>query len=272
MNGYIYKIENKVNGKAYIGQTRQKIGKRFTQHRYSLNKGNHKNVLLQLAWSKYGGENFTFEIIKNCDINDLDEIEIREIKRYMSEGKSYNIELGGNTNKEVTDITRKRMSLKAKRRFSDESYRIKNAAMVKESWEKGKYDSRKKLLRETCNDFICIDNMKVYKTMSELSEELGVNPKSVYNMCTGQMGSAYGNGGKRYQIAYYVEGKEYKLKELPTKAKKVKCITTGEIYKSIAQASEMTGIRSGNIVRNCKGQGKSAGKLPDGTKLEWSYL
>ena len=32
MNGYIYKFTNKINGKVYIGQTRQKLKTRYNQH------------------------------------------------------------------------------------------------------------------------------------------------------------------------------------------------------------------------------------------------
>lgn len=52
----------------------------------------------------------------------------------------------------------------------------------------------------------------------------------------------------------------------------VKCITTNIIYESISEAELLTGICHQNIGKCCNGSRKSAGKLPDGTKLEWEYL
>lgn len=55
--------------------------------------------------------------------------------------------------------------------------------------------------------------------------------------------------------------------------KKVICLTTGEIYNSIGAAAEAKGLSKSNLSAVClkKPQCKTAGKLPDGTKLEWSF-
>lgn len=58
----IYKITNKVNGKFYIGSSRN-IDKRLREHKRELRLNIHINPHLQSAWNKYGSENFTFEII-----------------------------------------------------------------------------------------------------------------------------------------------------------------------------------------------------------------
>ena len=58
----IYKIENKVNGKVYIGQSID-IEKRWKSHISYLNKGIHRNKHLQSAWDKYGEGNFDKKIL-----------------------------------------------------------------------------------------------------------------------------------------------------------------------------------------------------------------
>lgn len=58
----IYKIENKDNGKFYIGSALD-VHNRFAVHRKELNKNKHHNPHLQAAWNKYGKENFKFEIL-----------------------------------------------------------------------------------------------------------------------------------------------------------------------------------------------------------------
>ena len=55
-------------------------------------------------------------------------------------------------------------------------------------------------------------------------------------------------------------------------ARKTKCITTGKIFETTTAASKYYNVQRENICRCCKGVVKSAGKLPDGTKLEWEYI
>lgn len=61
----IYKIENNINKKIYIGSS-ENIARRWTDHIYLLNKNNHHSLPLQRAWSKYGASAFTFTILELC--------------------------------------------------------------------------------------------------------------------------------------------------------------------------------------------------------------
>ena len=58
MDYQIYKIENKVNGKFYIGVTKSKY--RFSSHKSNARRG--RNLPLCNAMRKYGEENFEFTI------------------------------------------------------------------------------------------------------------------------------------------------------------------------------------------------------------------
>ena len=53
MEGFIYKITNKVNGKSYIGQTRNTVEFRWRQHYKAKD-----NKYFHRAIQKYGKENF----------------------------------------------------------------------------------------------------------------------------------------------------------------------------------------------------------------------
>jgi len=55
------------------------------------------------------------------------------------------------------------------------------------------------------------------------------------------------------------------------RARKIKCITTGEIFTCISYACDKYGTTTANIGSCLNGRRKSAGKLPDGTKLFWQY-
>nr|DAU04495.1 MAG TPA: intron associated endonuclease [Caudoviricetes sp.] len=92
----IYKIENKVNGKVYIGQSID-IKIRWYNHRKELNGNRHHNEHLQNAWNKYGESQFIFNIIEECTVENIDEREIYWINYYnATNGKcGYNMTLGG---------------------------------------------------------------------------------------------------------------------------------------------------------------------------------
>ena len=54
--------------------------------------------------------------------------------------------------------------------------------------------------------------------------------------------------------------------------RKVICITTGKIFNSVTEASNYYNVARNTISFCCKVKLKSAGKLKDGTKLQWKYL
>lgn len=59
----IYKIENAVNGKCYVGSTLS-FNKRWREHRTLLGKRQHHSIKLQRAWNKYGNESFAFSVLE----------------------------------------------------------------------------------------------------------------------------------------------------------------------------------------------------------------
>lgn len=61
--GYIYIIQNMINGKYYLGSTKN-VQVRKTKHFRELRNNSHHSILLQRAVNKYGIENFEFIIIE----------------------------------------------------------------------------------------------------------------------------------------------------------------------------------------------------------------
>lgn len=59
----IYKIENMINGKVYIGSA-VNIARRRNTHLSTLKHNKHENIILQQAYNKYGSEAFKFEILE----------------------------------------------------------------------------------------------------------------------------------------------------------------------------------------------------------------
>lgn len=96
MKGIIYKITNKVNGKSYIGQTRYTIDFRWRQHQHKKD-----NTYFHNAIHKYGIENFSIEILEECNIEDLSSKEIFYIAKYDTFNNGYNLTIGGDGNKRL---------------------------------------------------------------------------------------------------------------------------------------------------------------------------
>jgi group I intron endonuclease len=87
----VYKIENLVDGKIYIGSSLN-LENREYKHFWMLNRNNHDNQHLQNSYNKFGVKSFKFSIIEEC-------CEIFLIERenyYINQHKSFNQEFGYN--------------------------------------------------------------------------------------------------------------------------------------------------------------------------------
>jgi len=94
----IYRIKNIINNNCYYGSSKN-INKRWNRHKNELNKNKHHNVILQRAWNKYGENNFIFEIMEECAI---DELLIKE-QNYLNSDPIYNIGLKSSGGDNITN-------------------------------------------------------------------------------------------------------------------------------------------------------------------------
>lgn len=96
----VYKIENKVNGKIFIGSARN-LNARINRHKGELKFGGDNVKPLQEDYIKYGEENFSFEIIDTLkpvedpeynykeDLEVLEQMWLEKLQPYGDKG--YNI-------------------------------------------------------------------------------------------------------------------------------------------------------------------------------------
>lgn len=90
--GIIYKVENKVTGKCYVGQTIRTLNQRKCGHKSHANCGQGFN--LHESIRKYGWNNFEWEVLNICNEDDLEKWELYYIKKYNSlEPNGYNMTL-----------------------------------------------------------------------------------------------------------------------------------------------------------------------------------
>ena len=94
---YIYKIENLINHKKYIGLTNN-IVRRRNRHFTDLRCNRHDNLFLQKEANIYGLNNFSFEQIFEGDVTsqEIGNLEKYYIKQYDSYYNGYNQNEGGN--------------------------------------------------------------------------------------------------------------------------------------------------------------------------------
>lgn len=81
MTSGIYCIENKINGKKYIGSS-DDIEERWYYHRTKLKNKTHDNEHLQRSYNKYGIDNFVYYIVEKCSMRKLEEREDYYIELY----------------------------------------------------------------------------------------------------------------------------------------------------------------------------------------------
>lgn len=115
----IYKILNTINGKFYIGSSKN-LRKRLYEHFRELNLGIHSNKHLQNAWIKYRKEGFKFCILKIIDnTENFTDTQLRELEtKYIQKTMCYKPEIGynfipgglGTSNLPCSEETKKKIS------------------------------------------------------------------------------------------------------------------------------------------------------------------
>lgn len=95
MQGYIYLIENKINGHKYVGMTQFSLERRWKEHLRDCTQKKTEKRPLHMAIRKYGEENFSISLIEECSVEILAEREKFWIQQYNTYSNGYNATLGG---------------------------------------------------------------------------------------------------------------------------------------------------------------------------------
>ena len=112
----IYKIQNKINGKIYIGQTINSIEKRFGSHIKAANNKKNNSIIYK-AIRKYGVQSFEVSVIDEAKdketLNEKEKYWIRKLNSLSPHG--YNISIGG-TGGNLGELVNKKIALLKKLR------------------------------------------------------------------------------------------------------------------------------------------------------------
>ena len=148
----VYLITNTVNGKRYVGITKNGYLHRFREHVSSANNNSHN--LIHAAIRKYGEISFTVELIESNVSDEIagdrEQYYIRLYDTYYINRKGYNMTIGGNgtIGYVFTDEVKHRMSIaNSGRIYSDERNQRIREKMIgrdyKDKWKLALSEARK---------------------------------------------------------------------------------------------------------------------------------
>lgn len=175
----IYLINNNVNNKAYVGQSKD-IEKRWSDHKCLGKTTSKSNSVankypLYRAMRKYGVENFYLTILEEVeDYNQLDSIENKYIEKYNSITNGYNQRITSSSgySKEYTINKRELKYSVTKEKLRSEllSYSFEKVASI--------YGVSSNSIRKWCKDYGLPSSAKDYIT-SEKSKEFSDRMKTI---------------------------------------------------------------------------------------------
>lgn len=246
--GYIYVLENKINKKCYVGQTRKRVMKRIKRH-----INNRINYPIGNALNKHGIDNFRIHIfcIPNWLLNEYEVDLIAKLKTQKPNG--YNIEAGGKYQPLSQHSINKIKETKA---INKSSRGIKNPMYGKHHTEETKKKisvaNKGKIRTEEFRNRMSIlnsgKNNSFYgkKHTEEIIEKLR-------NINTGKKRSLE----SRFRQSKTTKGRKQTPEHIKnrsrSKMKKVICVDTGIIYNSLIEASAKTNISNSHLSQCCNG-------------------
>ena len=256
--GVVYKIQNKSNGKIYIGKTKRTLDVRMTEHLYNSRSHCNKSYI-DLAIGKYGIDAFDVAVVEECltedELNQKEKFWIRQLNCKVPHG--YNLTDGGDgvSGKERSLEYRKKMSKanKGKKRSLETRKKMSETWMGHKVSEKTreKISASSKLKRPV----ICIESKVQFESITAAAKWVGV---SMNALSISLRGITQTSGGYHWRYADE-EFDENEVLTYPQKKRPVKCVETETFFDSIKQAAIWAKIADSNIIRALKNTSYTSG-------------
>lgn len=245
--GFIYKITNKVTGMIYIGQTTRTPEERFEDHKHC------KTSYIGRAIRKYRVENFTVEVLEECETADL----LNERERFWIAffkcrwPNGYNMTDGGEGNWERTPESIEKMSRKGMH-HTEETRRL---IAISSTGRHPSEELKQKLSQAQPNRraVVCVETNEIFETMAAAAKCKNVGHPTITRACKNPGRTA---GGYHWR---FVDEPTTETSAAATKKRPVVCVETNETFESIRAAAKHCNIDRQCVSRACKDSLKMAG-------------
>ena len=177
--GIIYKIVNTVNGKIYVGRDKHNNPKYMGS-----------GVLINLAFIKYGIENFKKEIIEECEEKNLDEREKFWIKKLNSQDKNigYNIAGGGYNDFIMNDYVKSKISKTLRGKYIGENS-FRHGLKLSDDHKKKFTERSCRIKGKTYDEIFGIEKSSIMKTnLSKIKSGVKLSKKHCDSISKAKMG------------------------------------------------------------------------------------
>ena len=292
----IYKITNLDNGKMYVGQAVD-IKKRWREHTLALNKNQHDNRRLQNSWNVHGEDRYEFSVIEECDIDELDDLEIYwidKLRTYVGfkDCNGYNESLGGQGWRRFTkDYVEPVCNLYNSGEFDTvpqlaaylgwEPKKVRRHLVYGSIYGLCDYSPDGKMVEAHLVKVICLNNRKAFNSVNEAEKYYGIH--GVASCCVGKHKYAGkdndGNCLMWMHLDKYEKMTEEEIQEYIERlnndilAMYVVCLNNLQVYENSQEAAKAVGLKSGFTIQSvCNGKSYYAGKdLVNDKKYVWAY-
>lgn len=206
----VYCVTNRVDGLVYIGKSTG-VKRREHQERCACKPDakhpEKANVHLRKAVLKYGIENFTWEVIQKCEVQELLEVESFFINLYKSYDRKYgyNVERAAAGENVRSEETKRKISSKLKGiKFSNEHKQNMSIGWKEKShdeWNELREIRRANALGKKqditvvelkSHKIVCKETSETFSSISDGSRKLGISKSSIYSQLSGKLTHTHG--------------------------------------------------------------------------------
>lgn len=236
----IYIHINKVNGKVYVGQTKQNL-----KDRWGSDGRRYKGQPFYNAIQKYGWDNFEHKVLlEHLTKEQANYYEQLFIKKYNSNNKDfeYNVTDGGQTN----TLTQQQKELRRQLNYK--------------MWQDGTF-------KEIINTPVyCVELEQSFESALDAERQLHIDNSAIQKVCKGKLKYAGIKAGQPLHWIYLKDFSQEKINILKNKPEILKgvsipiyCVELQKEFNSATEAAKELGLDASSIRKVIKGIHKTCG-------------